>query len=200
MRIHRLAVLGAATTLLVAGTAWGVPGPDTPITSHDKAVTGDPATVLDMAQTMPAAEEGTLDPGKPEGAKVIVVAGRGVAPAAHEGPGRTQFEVPLYDVITGEQVGRSTHDFICDGFATCTDTDTYYLPQGSIRTTAKVSFNTDSQHPGWVLVGVAPKEQPLEGTGEFAGKRGSVRVNGWFGAQDMPDTARLDEIYVITYR
>ncbi|HLF40421.1 MAG TPA: hypothetical protein VI854_02990, partial [Acidimicrobiia bacterium] len=157
------------------------------------------ATVLDMAQMM-AAGGGTIDSGPPPGSKVIVVAGRGVGQNTSTEPGRVQFEVPLYDVLTGEKVGRSTHDFICDGFFTCTDTDTYYLPQGSIEVTAPVSFNNDGARPGWVLVGAAPKDQPLKGTGEFAGKTGSVRVNGWAGLEDMSSQMRLDEIYVITYR
>ena len=199
MHIHRLAVVGAAVVIVTAGTAWGLPDSRSPAPERASEQPAE-ATVLDVAGMMPAQEAGTIDPGKPEGAQVIVVAGRGVAPNTSTEPGRTQFEVPLYDVITGERVGRSTHDFICDGFFSCTDTDTYYLPQGSIRTTAKVSFNNDSERPGWVLVGAARRMHALDGTGEFAGKEGSVRVNGWAGVQDMPETMRLDEIYVITYR
>ncbi len=49
--------------------------------------------------------------------------------AAHtsQNPARTQFDVPLYDVLTGQKIGRSTHDFICDGFFSCEDIDTYCL-------------------------------------------------------------------------
>lgn len=222
MRIHRLLVLGATGAALVAGTAWAVPAPEgtsaQPVSvagsadpglpgvpAHDRdrqpALAGDQATVLDVARLAAGgASAMAVDPGPPPGATVIVVAARGQAPNTSTEPGRTQFEVPLYDVVTGEQVGRSTHDFVCDGFFSCEDTDTYYLPGGSIVSNARVSFNADGQRPGVVMTGAFPEERPLEGTGVFAGKTGSVRVNGWGDLSKMPAEMILDEIYVITYR
>jgi hypothetical protein len=209
MRNQRLYLLSTVIIVLLAGTAWTLPGSgaSTPSASHGSpdaalAFVPDQATVLDVARLsageVPAAGPAALDPGPPPDSKVIVVAGRGRGANTSKDLGRTQFEVPLFDVFTGEQVGRSTHDFICDGFLSCEDIDTYYLPEGTLRNKARVSFNQDGERPGWVLVGATPDVGPLDGTGIFAGKTGSVRVNGWANPSELPNFASLEELYIIT--
>ena len=44
----------------------------------------------------------------------------------------------------------------------------------------------------------APDVAPLEGTGIFAGKEGSVRVAGWANTSELPNYMTLNEIYIIT--
>ncbi|MGH9040066.1 MAG: hypothetical protein ACRDZ3_07535 [Acidimicrobiia bacterium] len=200
MRGSRLFVLSIVTAVLVAGTAWALASDDPHPAPPDELFRGGTATVLDMARLTagsPVASPGIVT-GTPEGAKVFVLRSLDRGENTSREPGRTQFEVPLYDVLTGEVAGTSTHDFICDGFFSCEDIDTYILPEGLIRQQARVSFNQDGERPGWVLVGAAPAVGPLDGTGAFAGKQGSVQVAGWADVSEMPSAVRLNETYIIT--
>jgi hypothetical protein len=118
-------------------------------------------------------------------------------------PTRTIFTVPLYLLATGEQLGISTHNLSCLTLAVggyCDDIDTYYLPQGTIRSEAKVSVPPDPQRPGFFLTATHPSDRRLEGTGIFAGRTGSVRVTGLADQTKFPSEVTLDEIYVIRYR
>lgn len=209
MRCHRSYLLGTAiAAAVIAGTAWALPSTDPAFaaaasTAEDFGIPeGQDATILDVARLTapePVAAPADVDPlDRPPGAKVLVLASRGRGPNVSQEPGRVQFEVPLYDLVTGEQVGNSKHNFICDGFMSCEDIDTYILPEGTLTKKARVSFNVDGERPGWVLVGAAPDVAPLDGTGIFGGKEGSVRVAGWANTSELPDYMSLNEIYVIT--
>lgn len=126
--------------------------------------------------------------------------GRGTGRNVSTDPMRTKIEIPLYSVMTGEQVGMSTHNFACTPAGYCDDIDNYYLPEGTITTRAKVSYGPDSQQPGTFLVATHPKEHKLDGTGAFAGRTGSIRVTGLADVSRMPAEVTLDEIYIITYK
>ena len=211
MRHTRWYLLSAVAAVLVAGSAWALPGAGSSISdSSPPAVAastdlgipeGQMATILDVARLTapsPVAAPENIDPGPPPGAEVIVLATRGRGQNTSKEAGRTQFETPLYDLVTGEERGLSKHNFICDGFLSCEDIDTYILPEGTLTRKARVSFNQDGERPGWVLVGAAPDVAPLEGTGIFAGKEGSVRVAGWANTSELPNYMTLNEIYIIT--
>jgi hypothetical protein len=136
-----------------------------------------------------------------DGSKVLILNGRGTGKNVSYEPGRTKFEVPLYDVATGEAVGRSTHNFICNGPGYCDDIDHYYIGDSHFTARANVSAQPDSQRQGFFLVGTHPVERPFEeGTGIFVGKTGTVRVSGFADTSKMPAEMSLDEIYVITYK
>jgi hypothetical protein len=207
MRFHRWYLLSTALAVLVAGTAWARPGTGSPTATRDPAASdlgipeGQNATVLDVARIVapqPVAAPENIDPGPPPGAKVYIWVTHGRGKNTSMDTGRTQFETPLYDAVTNEEVGMSKHNFICDGFLSCEDIDTYILPEGTLTKKARVSFNQDGERPGWVLVGAAPDVGPLEGTGVFAGRTGSVRVGGWANTSELPDAMTLNEFYVVT--
>src|SRR5688572_22757577 len=164
MRFHRWYLLTTAIAVLVAGTAWALPGTDSPsaaATTHPAAEDlgipdGRNASVLDVARLVapqPVAAPENIDPGPPPGSKVYIWVTHGRGENTSTEPGRTQFQTPLYDAATGEEVGLSKHNFICDGFLSCEDIDTYILPEGTLTKKAQVSFNQDGERPGWVLVG-----------------------------------------------
>ena len=160
------------------------------------------AAPVAVAATFVAGDSDPHPSATTDGSKVIIVNGRGTGKVdGSSEPGRTKFEVPLYDVATGEEVGRSTHNFICNGPGYCEDIDTYYIGDSSLRTKALVSAQPDTQRgPGHFVVGTHPALAPLDGTGIFAGKTGTVRVSGFADGSKMPQEFTLDEIYVITYK
>jgi hypothetical protein len=209
MRAHRWYLLSTAVAVLVTGTAWALPAADSPAagTTRDPAAghlgipEGHNATILDVARLVapqPVAAPENIDSGPPPGAKVYIWVTHGRGQNTSKETGRTQFETPLYDAVSGDEVGMSKHNFVCDGFLSCEDIDTYILPEGTLTKKARVSFNQDGERPGWVLVGAAPDVGPLEGTGAFEGKTGSVRVGGWANTSELPDAMTLNEFYIVT--
>jgi hypothetical protein len=96
--------------------------------------------------------------GDGSGGSVILVNARGTGRNTSTDPQRTRFEVPLYSLTTGEQVGRSTHNFTCvTGPGYCDDIDTYHLSEGTIVSEARVSFGPDVQVPGTVFTPPIPR-------------------------------------------
>lgn len=161
------------------------------------------APSADVPAAVPAASPvgaiGQQDPFTPPGATVLIFAARGTGQNISDDPSRTQFEVPLYDVTTGAEIGRSTHDFICNGALTCEDNDTYFLPEGTLRVTSDVGIGPDTQRPGAVIAGAHPVEHQLDGTGDFEGRTGMVRIHGFDDVSTFPFAITLDEIYIVTY-
>ena len=139
------------------------------------------------------------DPLPPSDATVIIFAGRGTGRNVSTDPTRTRFEVPLFDVSTGEQIGRSTHNFSCNGALTCEDTDTYHLPQGTVVKTSDVSIAPHTQRPGTVTTATHPVAHQLGGTGEFADRTGMIRLHGFADISQFPRAITLDEIYILSY-
>ena len=136
-----------------------------------------------------------------DGYTVRVLNSRGIS-KNNPAPGRNGgIDIPLFDVMTGKQVGIAHHNFLCMPPAYCNDIDTYKLPEGSLTVMGTPSVMPDPQQPdGWMLVHTPPVTHKLEGTGIFAGKNGWVRTTGTANVKNFPAEVELNEVHIIAYK
>jgi hypothetical protein len=136
-----------------------------------------------------------------EGYTVRVLNSRGRSKNTPENGRNGGIDIPLFDLVTGRQVGTAHHNFFCMPPAYCQDVDTYVLPEGTLTVAGNVSVMPDPQGPdGWVMVHTPQNVHQLEGTGIFANRSGWVRTTGRAKVDKYPAEVELDEVHIIAYK
>ncbi len=112
---------------------------------------------------------------------------------------RTILTFPMYNLATGEEIGKIIDDVQPNGPGTFDVFTTFIWPDGELTSHATVSAAQDPQKPGWIIVGKrAEGEKTItRATGVFAGRTGQVDISGTNDLTKFPAELYQDDFWVI---
>lgn len=151
---------------------------------------------LPPTNASPAAGRQTLL--SPDGTMYLQV--RGTADREAGGPpDRFVYMLDVYD-MNNRKVGKVRHDVKFTSPTTLDLVSTFALPGGELVNRGVEAIGPDASRQGFYLIGVhsdTDTVQADQGTGDYAGRTGRLRMSGWHDANQFPQTVTVDDFYEI---
>jgi hypothetical protein len=115
-------------------------------------------------------------------------------------PDHFVYVADVYD-MSNQKIGTVTYDAKFTTLTTLNVLSSFHLPNGELVAQWVEAAAPDSTHQGFVLVGghsdFHDTIEADQGTGDYAGRTGQIRMSGWHDVNKFPQTVALNDFYEI---